>query len=62
MSALGQSRRDSIKFFMSALTPKADIPRGVQHVRFVPKRTFACEAVMATGLKQRDLTHVNALS
>lgn len=52
---------------MSALTPKADIPRGVQHVRFVLKRTFACEAVMsawakATGLKQRDLTHVNALS
>ena len=36
MSALGQKQTLRRVLAMSALPPKADIPRGDQHVRFVP--------------------------
>ena len=37
MSALGHKQTFAVRKGMSALPPKADIPRGDQHVRFVPK-------------------------
>jgi hypothetical protein len=36
MSALGHKRTFAVQNGMSALPPKADIPGGDQHVRFVP--------------------------
>jgi hypothetical protein len=37
MSALGQKQTYAVQNVMSALPPKADIPRGEYHVRFGPK-------------------------
>ena len=50
MSALGHKRKFAPQKAMSALPPKADIPRGERHFCFEPQPAVACLIAMILAI------------